>query len=239
MRKSGICRCFLLFGLASLWLAACGGQTVMPTETQQLLSAEQVPASATETPQPSATPTVTATPTPFPMAGGVFSGDAQAFLVSADLLAGVYTATDAGFESPNSRVIELRPDGALYVLTTGRRGGWQLQFDRVSEGETPPYFINVVTIYESAEGPRLALSREWHQDVWARIDSGELEQLPNSEGLDTEHLVWRDASGTVGLEIAYRNLYLFFTGPASGGDDYAFFADLARAHLDWIKASQP
>lgn len=226
-------RTFLFTGLLLIALVACS-----PATTEPPAPATSAP-TATEAPPPTEQPTATPTPMPFPMSDSAFSGEAQDFIVSADEVDGAYTAANEGFEVPNSSVIDLRSDGALYVLTTGRRGGWQIQYNRTGDAETPPYFVNVVTIFDDADGASLALSRDWHTDVWARIDSGELEQLPEIPGLDAEQLVWRDASGSVGVEIVYRNLYLFFIGPPSGGDDYAFFANLVQAHLAWIQAREP
>lgn len=177
-------------------------------------------------------------PTPFPMANGVFTGAPQDFLLSEGELDGLYTAADAGSETPNSAVLAGRPDGEAYLAATGRLSGWRIQFDRVAEGESPLYVVNVVNIYETAEGAQLTLSREWHADVWALIDSGQLTLLPEIPNLGAEHLVWQDANGTVGVELAYRNLYIFLTGPADGGDSYQFFADLAKAHIEWIMAGE-
>lgn len=177
--------------------------------------------------------------TQFPMENGVFTGAPQDFLVQETEFGGQYTAADAGAESPNSAVIEGRPDGEEYLAATGRISGWRTQFNRnedVTAG--PTYVVNVVNLYESAEGARLVLSQEWHQDVWSLIYNGQLTQLPEIEGLDAQHLVWRDANGTVGVEIVYRNLYILLTGPSEGGDQYQFFADLAKAHLEWIQAGE-
>lgn len=174
----------------------------------------------------------------FPMANGVFTGAAQDFLLQTEELGGDYAAADSGAETPNSAVVEGRSDGEAYIEATGRISGYRIQFNRLAEGDTPPYIVNVVNIYESAEGAQLVLSRDWHQDVWSRIDSGELTLLPEIPGLDVEQLVWQDASGSVGVEIVYRNLYIFLTGPSDGGDQYQFFADLANAHLAWIREGE-
>jgi hypothetical protein len=176
------------------------------------------------------------TRTPFLMAGELFLNAPQDFLLDAEI-AGDYAAADAGTQSPNSRLLELRPDGQAYIEATGRLDGWQRQLNR-DAGSGPLYIVNVVNIYETAEGPHVVLSPEWHADVWARIESGELTRLADIAGLDTEHLVWQDATGTVGVEIAYRNLYILLTGPTDGGDQYEFFANLAREYLEWIKAGE-
>lgn len=174
----------------------------------------------------------------FPMENGVFTGTPQEFLLEQNDLGGQYTAADAGAETPNSTVIEGRADGEAYVETTGRISGYRIQFNRLSDGETPTYIINVVNVYESAEGAQLVLSREWHQDVWSRIDSDELALLAEIPGIDGSQLLWQDAAGTVGVEIVYRNLYIFLTGPSEGGDQYQFFADLASAYLARIQAGE-
>lgn len=136
-------------------------------------------------------------------------------------------------------VLQARADGDAYVEATGRIMGWRVQFNRNAAGSTPPYIVNVVNVYETAEGALLVLSPEWHQDVWSQIESGGLTRLPDIEGLDAEQLVWQTADGAVGVEIVYRNLYIFLTGPTeAGADQYAFFADLAKAHLEWIKAGE-
>lgn len=188
---------------------------------------------------PQAAEIATPSPTPFPMENGVFTGNPQDFLVQEGEFGGQYTAADEGAESPNSAVLEGRPDGEEYLAATGRIGGWRVQFNR-NEGETegPTYVVNVVNIYESAEGAQLTLSQEWHQDVWSLIYNGQLTQLPEIEGLDAQHLVWQDANGTVGVEIVYRNLYILLTGPTGGGDQYQFFANLAKTHLEWIIAGE-
>jgi hypothetical protein len=176
----------------------------------------------------------------FPLsADGLFTGSPQDFLLRTDELGADYFAPNAGASSPNSRVLNLRPDGQAYIDATGRRAGWQVQYNR-SVGDGPSYIVNVVNIYDRADGPHLALSREWHKQVWERIDNGELALLPSIPDFDYENLVWKDANGTIGVEIAYRNLYIFFTGPTdNNADQYDFFANLAKAHIEWIQAGEP
>lgn len=176
--------------------------------------------------------------TNFPMENGLFTSAPVTFVLNEEEFSGRYSAADSGSETANSAVIESRTDGEAYVEATGRLAGYRIQFNRVGEGDTPDYIVNVVNSYESAEGAQLVLSRDWHQDVWSRIDSGELTVLPEIPNLDAQQLIWEDANGTVGVEIVYRNLYLFFTGPSGGGDSYQFFSDLVTAHLSWIKAGE-
>jgi hypothetical protein len=187
-------------------------------------------------PAQSASPQMAATN--FPMEGGLFTSAPETFLLNAEDLGGLYTAADAGSEIPNSVVIESRTDGQAYVEATGRLSGHRIQFNREAEGDTPTYIINVVNSYKTAKGAQLTLSRDWNQDVWSRIDSGELTLLPEIPDLDAQQLIWQDANGTVGVEIVYRNLYLFFTGPIGGGDAYQFFTDLAKGHVEWIKTGE-
>lgn len=175
---------------------------------------------------------------PFLMAGGYFLNAPQDFLLSPELTGGAYTPMSSGTESPNSRILELRPDGQEYIAATGRLVGWQRQLDRQS-GAGPLYLVNVVNIYETSDGPLTVLSREWHADVWSRLDSGELTLLPDLPGVDAEHLVWQDAAGGIGVEIAYRNLYILLTGPTeNGADQYGFFAELVPVYLQWIRAGE-
>lgn len=176
--------------------------------------------------------------TAFPMENGVFTSQPDDFMLTEKELGELYEATDAGSASSNMDVLQARADGDAYIAATGRVNGYRIQFNRTAEGDTPTYIVNVVNIYETAEGAQLVISRDWHQDVWSRIDSGELTQLPDIPGLNAEQLIWQDATGTVGMEIVYRNLYIFFTGPSEGGDSYPFFADLAEAHLAWIQAGE-
>jgi hypothetical protein len=205
----------LLLPLLALLLAACA-----PAAERSAAEVETLP-----------------TRTPFLMAGDIFTSVPHDFLIPPGELLPNYTASE-GSESPNSRLLELRADGADYIAATGRLDGFQQQYDR-SAGDGPLYVVNVVNIYETSDGPHTVLSPEWHPDVWSRIESGELTQLPSIPGLDTEHLVWQDASGTIGVEIAYRNLYIFITGPTDGPDQTEFFSNLAVAYLDWIKAGEP
>ncbi len=176
----------------------------------------------------------------FPLsADGLFTGSPQDFLIRLDELGGNYFAPDAGASTPNSRILELRADGQAYIDATGRRGGWQVQYNR-SAGDGPSYIVNVVVTYNSTEGAHLSLSRDWHQDVWDRIDSGQLILLPAIPDFDYEHLIWKDATGTIGVEIVYRNLYILMVGPTENDiDQYDFFADLARAHSKWIQDGEP
>ncbi len=185
-----------------------------------------------------AAPQQVAAATSFPMENGAFTGAPQDFVLQPEELGGQYIAADAGAEIPNSTVIEGRADGEAYIGSTGRLSGYRIQFNRAAEGDTPSYMVNVVNIYQTTEGAQLVLSREWHQDIWSRIDSGELTLLPEIPNLDAEQLVWQDAAGTVGVEIVYRNLYLFFTGPSDAGDQYQFFVNLVTAHLAWITAGE-
>jgi hypothetical protein len=207
-------RTFVLFVLVAAWLIGCA-----PAEKQ----AAEVAAEPTRT--------------PFLMAGELFLNAPQDFLLGPEVAGGAYAAADTGTQSPNSRVLELRPDGQAYIEATGRLDGWQRQLNR-NAGSGPLYIVNVVNIYETADGPHVVLSPEWHADVWARIESGELTRLADIAGLGAEHLVWQDATGTVGVEIAYRNLYILLTGPTDGGDQYEFFANLARRYLEWIKLGE-
>jgi hypothetical protein len=194
---------------------------------------------ALEPPEPDALSVERALPTPFPMSDGIFIGAPQDFLLHESVLPGDYAAQDTGSESPNSRVLEGRPDGAAYIEATRRLSGYQIQYNHVGEGGDPLYIVQVVVTFENAEGAGLALSREWHADVWNRIDSGEFELMPEIDGLEAEHMVWRDpVTGTVAVEMVYRNLYVLLTGPSDGGDNYQFFANLAQAHLDWIIAGE-
>ncbi|MBX3002351.1 MAG: hypothetical protein KF821_09605 [Anaerolineales bacterium] len=203
----------LVLLLLTLSLAACGAQP-------QLAQASQ------------------ATREPFLMAGGVFLSGPQDFLLPSELTGEAYALTSAGTEAPNSRVIEMRPDGEAYIAATGRLMGWQRQLDRRS-GAGPLYLVNVVNVYESEAGPLAVLSREWHAEVWNRLDMGELTLRPDLPGVDAEHLVWQDGSGGIGVEIAYHNLYLLLTGPGEDGvDQYAFFADLVPRYLQWIREGE-
>ncbi|UYN91899.1 MAG: hypothetical protein KIT70_00025 [Anaerolineales bacterium] len=176
---------------------------------------------------------------PFLMAGGYFLNAPQDFLLSPEQAGGAYVPMSVGTESPNSRILELRADGAEYIAATGRLVGWQRQLDRQA-GAGPLYLVNVVNIYETADGPLTVLSREWHADVWSRLDSGELTLLDDLPGVEAEHLVWQDSAGGIGVEIAYRNLYILLTGPTeNGADQYGFFAELVPAYLQWIQAGEP
>lgn len=176
---------------------------------------------------------------PFLMAGGYFLNAPQDFLLSPEQTGGAYVPMSVGTESPNSRILELRADGAEYIAATGRLVGWQRQLDRQA-GAGPLYLVNVVNIYETADGPLTVLSREWHADVWSRLDSGELTLLDDLPGVEAEHLVWQDSAGGIGVEIAYRNLYILLTGPTeNGADQYGFFAELVPAYLQWIQAGEP
>lgn len=176
----------------------------------------------------------------FPLsADGLFTGSSQDFLVRLDELGSNYFAPDAGTQSPNSRVVDLRADGQAYVDATGRRDGWQVQYSR-SDGDGPIYIVDVAVLYNSAEGAQLSLSRDWHQQVWDRVDSGELVLLPAIPDFEYEHLIWRDANGTIGIEVVYRNLYILLAGPTENGvDQYDFFVDLARNHIKWLQDGEP
>lgn len=175
--------------------------------------------------------------TPFPIENGAFMSSPETFALRIEELAGLYTV-DAGTQTDNSAVLAGRADGEAYLEATGRIAGYRMQFNRSAQVDTPSYIVNVVNSYETPEGASLVLSREWHQDVWSLIDSGQLTQLPAIEGLDAEHLVWQDAAGTVGVEIVYRNLYILLTGPTDGTEQYEFFSNLAKVHLDWIKGGE-
>lgn len=170
---------------------------------------------------------------------GAFTGSPQDFLLRPDELGSNYFAPDAGASTPNSRILELRVDGQAYIDATGRRDGWQVQYNR-SAGDGPSYIVNVVVVYNSAEGAHLSLSQEWHKDVWDRIDGGQLILLPAIPDFDHEHLIWKDTTGAVGVEIVYRNLYILLVGPTSNDiDQYDFFVNLAQAHIDWIQSQEP
>lgn len=174
---------------------------------------------------------------PFLRAGETFIGSPQELLLPVELTGGEYAPISAGTETPNSRILELRTDGPAYIAATGRLVGWQRQLDRRA-GDGPLYLVNVVNMYETQQGPQAVLSREWHADVWSRLDSGELTLLPDLPGVEAEHLVWQDGAGSIGVELAYRNLYILLTGPTDGPDQYEFFAHLVPAYLQWIQAGE-
>ena len=173
--------------------------------------------------------------TPFPMQDGLFTGLPRDFALQQEELAGLYVAADAGSESDNSALLEARADGEAYIAATGRISGYRVQFNRSEEVDTPSYVLNVVNIYETAEGAQLVLSRDWHADVWSLIDSGQLTQLPDIAGLDTPHIAWVDSNGATAVEFVYRNIYVLITAPGDGADTAAFVAELARTHFNWIR----
>lgn len=169
---------------------------------------------------PTATPTSDSLPVP---------GLAMEYVLQSNMLDNGCSTDGLGSESPNTRVLELREDGEDYLLATGRKDGWQIRFDCT---DNPRLIVNVVVTYNTLAGPIQALSREWHVEVWDRIDTGELEQLPDMPGLGEHQIVFRDANGTIGVEFTYRNVYFFLTGTADEGvDNYDFFAELAAAQL--------
>jgi hypothetical protein len=176
--------------------------------------------------------------TPFAMQDGLFTGVPRDFALQPEELAGLYTAADTGTESDNSALLEARADGEAYIEATGRISGYRIQFNRSEEVDTPSYVLNVVNIYETAEGAQLVLSHEWHADVWGLIDSGQLTQLPDVAGLDTPHIAWVDPNGAAAVEFVYRNIYVLITAPGDGGDTAAFVTALARTHYDWIVAGE-
>ena len=144
------------------------------------------------------------------------------------------SAEGIGTESPNERVLELRTDGAAYLEATGRIEGWQFRFDCT---ENPNLIIIVVIKFDSPQGPELTLSREWHKEVWGKIDDGQLEQLADVAGLSENQIVFKDTHGTIGVEFTFQNFYIFVTGTAvEGMDNYEYFADLAAAQLAHISA---
>ncbi len=172
---------------------------------------------------------------PTPVPATLLEGSPQDYALSADLLPASCQANE-GIERPNSDVLTARDDGEAYLEATKRISGWQVQFDCA---ENPRLIVNVVTTFETLEGAAITLSPRWHSQVWDRINSGELEQLANMEGLGDLQIVFQDANGTVGVEFAYHNVYLFLTGTADEGvDNYTFFEDLANRYLQVVKASQ-
>ena len=211
-----------LTGLLLLLLSACTITNPAPTATH---------APPSETPIPS--------PTPFPMSDGVFTGDPQDFLLNAETLEG-YTPQDSGFESDNARVIELREDGEAYINATGRLSGWQIQFNREDQRDGPAYIVHVVNTFSQLDGPALAIGPVWQSAIYNQFSNAGLEQITGLENLEGQnYLMWRDENGSVGLQIAYRNLLLFYTGPFESDDDAAFFAQLALRHIEWIQAGEP
>lgn len=217
--------------LLGLLLAAC-----TPAPGEVIAPAAGAAPSAT----PAATRTPPPTPTPFTLsAEGNFIGEGREFILPEDELLGLYAPVDEGLELSNQRLLDLRPDGEAYLQATGRQSGWQATYQRIQEADAPPLLISIVVLYEDANGPATAVSREWHMDVWSRIDSGELQRLPDIPGLEIPHLVFQNAEGTVGVEMLYRNLYVFLTASSDGGDSYEFLARLAKAHLAWIQSREP
>jgi hypothetical protein len=172
------------------------------------------------------------------MEGGLFTGVPREFALQAEELAGLYTAADAGTETDNSALLEARADGEAYIEATGRISGYRVQFNRSEEVDTPSYVLNVVNIYETAEGAELVLSREWHADVWSLLDSGQLTELPAIAGLDAPHIAWVDPNGGVGVEFVHRNIYVLITAPGDGADTTAFITELAKTHYEWILAGE-
>jgi hypothetical protein len=218
----------IAFSTVLLLLVACAApEAKLEAETAPLDVEQTAEPSVAEEPQP----------TPFPMANGIFTGAPQDFVLQPGELE-VYAQADAGGETPNDAVLAGRADGEAYLEATGRISGYRMQFNRTRGEDTPSYVVNIVNTYETAEGALLVLSREWHADVWSLIDNGTLTQLPSIPGLAAEHLVWQDPNGAVGVEIAYRNLYILLTAPGDGGDAYAFLSELAVNHVNWIQAGE-
>ena len=170
------------------------------------------------------------------MAEDLLEGSAESYAISADLLPEGCQASGPGIERPNSGVLEVRSDGESYLEASQRLEGWQIQFDCP---DNPGLIVNVVTTYGTLEGAAITLSRNWHGEVWERIDSGQLERLENMPGLGDLQIVFQDTNGTVGVEFVYRNVYFFLTGTSVGGaDNYEFFSELANRYLATIKSSQ-
>lgn len=194
---------------------------------------------ATEPPalRETAAPAPTASATPFPLdADGNYIGAPADFVLPLELLPG-YVAGESEAR-PNSFVLENRPDGQAYLAATGRLDGWRAQYDRVGD-EGPLYIVQVVNVYETAAGAELAISAEWHSQVYDAITAGQLEQLTGISGLGLQHIVWRTGDGSVAVEMIYRNLYIYLSGPAEGEDYYDFLADLALAQVDWLRSREP
>ena len=177
---------------------------------------------------PTSTPTADGLPVP---------GRAMEYALTSNLLPNGCTASNAGTDLPNERVLELREDGEAYLEASGRVDGWQVQFDCE---QSPKFMVGIVVRYETLAGATLSLSREWHGDVWERIAEGTLEQLDPMPRLGDQQIVFTDANGTIGVEFVYRNLYFFITGTAEAGEDnYDFFAEVAAAQLARAESMVP
>jgi hypothetical protein len=207
---------FAICSLALLVLTACAAPEA-GTEPRAPLDVEMQAAAPTRT--------------PLLVRDGLFIGVPRDFALQAEELSGLYAAVDAGTESDNTALLEARADGEAYLEATGRISGFRIQFDRSEE-------VDVVNIYETAEGAQLVLSREWHADVWSLIDGGQLTQLPAIEGLEVPQIAWVDPNGGAGVEFIYRNVYVLITAPGDGADTAAFVTELAKTHYDWIVAGE-
>lgn len=202
-----------LFGLAVIaliLLVGCAPAVIVPTASATLMQS--------------------AAPSPLPL-------QAKDYVVKEDMLENDCVPDGTGLDNSNELLLEAREDGEAYLEATGRIEGWVFQYNC---SENPRTVVSVANIYESSDGPILALSREWHSEVWDLIDEGLLEHLQDIPELGENQIVFRDPNGFIGIEFAYENTYLFVTGTGDDEvDHYDFFAELAIMVLERAKTLNP
>jgi hypothetical protein len=187
-------------------------------------------------------PQTAAAASPFALTeDGLFTGSAEAFLLTEAELGGGYVRAFGPVERTNTPSTE-SPEMEAYHLATGSLSNWVIQFVRPlgsDSADGPDYVTSYATIYSSLEGPAIASSPNWAAELYEAFNTGEAIQWPDSPEIDAEQIIYQSKDGILTVVVHHRNMSFSFLGEGADSQAvYDFLTQLAGAHLERIKAQE-
>jgi hypothetical protein len=176
-------------------------------------------------------------------ADGLFTGSAEDFLLTEEELNGDFVRAFVVDRVDLYRE-PFTTEKRAYAEAVGLLSSWGAQFAPPAGNPPfnglPTYIKTSASIYSSTEGPHVGMSPNWASGIYEFINVGKWTQLPSIADLGAESFVVQEEDGTIRLVVFYRNLSFGISGKMNhdGGDLYLYLSDLARSHLEWIKAHE-
>jgi len=225
-------------------------QAANPTSTFTPIQSTDTPTTiltATPTNTPTIEPTATNAPTPTPDIR-IIIGDAEDYILQKSDLLDKYVLRP-GDSSPhlNEEILGARgvEEGKAYLRATGRIKGWIIWYNLVSPTAIAPEWIrSYIVMYQTAEGPTLAMGPEWNKDLFDQFKRGELERVEDKSDLGDENLAYffreRQSDGqyfvVYYIEFRYRNVWAQVLGEGVESDvQPEYIENLARIVLSKLQ----